>query len=124
MQDYLDKKKKEIQIANDNENFLINLRRLTNVGTFKKYIEYYLVSTGYVHPGLTFIVRQLQSSEKGLPLEIYFFSNEQVWKTYEQIQSDIFDHIFAIVPEFNLKIFQNPSGNDIVDAFKDTKKIF
>jgi miniconductance mechanosensitive channel len=61
---------------------------------------------------MTFLVRQLQPSEKGLPLEIYVFSNDQEWANYESIQADIFDHVLAVVSEFNLKIFQNPTGDD------------
>jgi miniconductance mechanosensitive channel len=62
---------------------------------------------------MTFIVRQLQPSDKGLPIEIYVFSKEIAWVNYENLQSDIFDHIFAVVPEFGLKVFQVPSGNDL-----------
>ncbi len=110
---YMEEKKTVIKTHNNNEAHYVNQRHLTNVGTFKKYVENYLRSTGFVKEDMTFIVRQLQSNEKGLPIEIYFFCNEQEWATYEQIQADIFDHIFAIVPQFGLRVFQSPSGHNL-----------
>ncbi|MEE9463034.1 MAG: mechanosensitive ion channel family protein, partial [Bacteroidales bacterium] len=74
--------------------------------------EEYLLQHPKIHNDMTFLVRQLQPDEKGLPLEIYVFSNDQAWANYEAIQSDIFDHILAVLPEFDLKVFQNPSGRD------------
>jgi miniconductance mechanosensitive channel len=112
IQDYMKEKKEEIRSANPEGEIPVNQRRLTNVGTFRKYIEAYLHSHPKIHKNMTFLVRQLQPSEKGLPIEIYVFSNDQAWANYEAIQADIFDHIFAIVPEFNLKVFQNPTGDD------------
>ncbi len=67
----------------------------------------------FVHKGMTIMVRQLASGENGLPLEIYCFTNDTRWANYEAIQSDIFDHIFAVAPEFGLRIFQKPSGHDM-----------
>ncbi len=67
-----------------------------------------------VNSDLTYMVRQLQPTEKGIPLEVYFFSREKDWVPYEKIQADVFDHIFAVVPYFGLKVFQNPSSEDIV----------
>ena len=72
----------------------------------------YLHDNNKIHDDMTFLVRQLQPTEKGLPLEIYVFSNDQAWENYEAIQSDIFDHLLAIIPEFGLRIFQNPTGDD------------
>lgn len=112
IQDYMKEKKEEIQASNPEGEIPVNQRRLTNVGTFRKYIEAYLQNHPKIHKDMTFLVRQLQPSEKGLPIEIYVFSNDQAWANYEAIQADIFDHIFAIVPEFNLKVFQNPTGDD------------
>jgi miniconductance mechanosensitive channel len=109
---YMAEKKKEIQENNPKGEISVNQRRLTNVGTFRKYVEAYLHENPKINREMTFLVRQLQASEKGLPLEIYVFSNDQEWANYEAIQADIFDHIFAIAPEFNLKIFQNPTGDD------------
>lgn len=115
---YIVEKKKEIKQANPENEIPVNQKRLTNIGTFRKYIEAYLQNHPKIHKNMTFLVRQLQPSEKGLPIEIYVFSNDQEWANYEAIQSDIFDHILAIVPEFNLKVFQNPTGDD----FKNLNK--
>ncbi len=109
---YIVEKKAEIKQANPENEIPVNQKRLTNIGTFRKYIEAYLKNHPKIHNDMTFLVRQLQPSEKGLPIEIYVFSNDQEWANYEAIQSDIFDHILAIVPEFNLKVFQNPTGDD------------
>jgi len=109
---YIAKKKEEIKQANPENEIPVNQKRLTNIGIFRKYIEAYLEVHPKIHNNMTFLVRQLQPSEKGLPIEIYVFSNDQEWANYEAIQSDIFDHILAIVPEFNLKVFQNPTGDD------------
>jgi len=90
-----------------------DIRRLTNVGTFRAYVVAYLKAHPKVHEaGYTLIVRQLAPSASGLPIEIYCFSNDQDWTRYEGIQSDIFDHIFAMVPEFGLRLFQDPTGAD------------
>lgn len=112
LKDYMIEKKNEIRANNPEGEIPVNQRRLTNVGTFRKYVEAYLQEHPKIHNEMTFLVRQLQVSEKGLPLEIYVFSNDQEWANYEAIQADIFDHILAIVPEFNLRIFQNPTGDD------------
>jgi miniconductance mechanosensitive channel len=93
---------------------LINGRRMTNLGTFRAYVEAYLRNHPMIHDGLTFLIRQLHPTEKGLPIEIYVFSKDQRWVQYEAIQSDIFDHIIAVVPEFELRIFQQPTGQDVV----------
>lgn len=112
IKDYMIEKKAEIRANNPEGEIPVNQKRLTNVGTFRKYVEAYLHENPKIHDGMTFLVRQLQASEKGLPLEIYVFSNDQEWANYEAIQADIFDHILAIVPEFNLRVFQNPTGDD------------
>lgn len=91
---------------------LVNGRRLTNLGTFRKYVEAYLHNNDKIHDDMTFLVRQLQPSERGIPLEIYVFSNDQAWANYEAIQADIFDHLLAVIPEFGLKVFQDPTGDD------------
>lgn len=89
-----------------------NTRRLTNVGTFRAYVETYLKSHPHIHKGMTLLVRQLQPSREGLPIEIYCFTNTTVWAQYEGIQSDMFDHLLALLPEFDLKVFQDPTGSD------------
>jgi miniconductance mechanosensitive channel len=91
----------------------VNGRRMTNVGTFRAYIQNYLDNHPSINHSMITMVRQLQPGEHGLPIEVYAFTNTTRWVDYERIQSDIFDHILAVVPEFDLKIFQSPTGNDI-----------
>ena len=114
--EYIDRKQKEVSEHNQTNNIdtseLINGRSLTNIGTFRVYIEAYLKNNSLIHKEMTFMVRQLAPTEKGLPMQIYVFSNDIDWVRYEGIQSSIFDHLFAVVPEFGLRIFQNPTGKD------------
>ncbi|MEE4214001.1 MAG: mechanosensitive ion channel domain-containing protein [Bacteroidales bacterium] len=116
LRDYIDNKEKDLENFNKEHNIddsvLVNGRRMTNVGTFRAYINAYLKQHPKIHNDMTFLVRQLPVSEKGLPIEIYVFSKVQEWAKYEAIQADIFDHLLAVVPEFGLRIFQNPTGND------------
>ncbi|WP_448213987.1 mechanosensitive ion channel family protein [Colwellia sp. MEBiC06753] len=90
----------------------VNQRQLTNLGTFRAYVEAYLKQHESVHHGMTCMVRQLASTPTGIPLELYFFTNDPSWITYEGIQADIFDHLYAIAPEFGLRVFQHPTGFD------------
>jgi miniconductance mechanosensitive channel len=90
----------------------INQRRQTNLGIFRAYVAAYLRHNEQINQELTFLVRHLQPTPHGLPLEIYVFCKDKVWANYEGIQADIFDHLLAILPEFELRIFQNPSGHD------------
>ena len=116
LSDYIDKKTQEIDKHNSNKKLdrdtMINGRSLTNIGTFRAYVESYLRQNNNIHNEMTFLVRQLSPQSDGLPIEIYVFSNDTNWVSYESIQSDIFDHLLAIIPEFDLKVFQNPTGND------------
>jgi len=91
----------------------VNLRRLTNIGTFRAYIFHYLKNHPKIHNEMTLIVRQLQSGNNGVPIEVYAFCNDTNWFNYESIQSDIFDHLFAIAPEFGLQVYQSPAGTDV-----------
>jgi miniconductance mechanosensitive channel len=113
---YLSSRKSEINEWNTQQDVSsasnINGRRLTNVGTFRAYLRSWLAANPAVHEDMTFLVRQLPSDEFGLPIEIYIFSKEQRWVQYEGIMADIFDHIFAVLPEFNLRAFQRPAGAD------------
>lgn len=95
-----------------------NRRRLTNVGTFRAYVDSYLRNHPQIHQKMTLLVRQLQPGREGLPIELYCFTNTTAWSDYESIQSDIFDHIIALLPEFGLKVFQDPTGSD----FKQLKQ--
>ena len=94
-----------------------NTRRSTNIGTFRAYVEAYLHSHPRIHQDMTIMVRQLPPEPEGLPLEIYCFTNTTAWAVYEGIQADIFDHLYAILPEFDLRVFQSPSGQDLHICF-------
>jgi miniconductance mechanosensitive channel len=117
LQPYLEEKLAEI--AKENEalgqdlGVLGNGRRLTNLGTFRAYVVAYLREHPKIHQNMTFLVRQLQPTEHGLPLEVYVFTNDTRWAVYEGIQADIFDHLVAMIPQFGLRVFQQPSGYDL-----------
>lgn len=114
LEDYLCNKEKELDEWNKEKVVVTNKRRLTNLGTFRAYLEAYLRSNPNISQKFSLMVRQLQPGEFGLPLEIYCFSNNTAWVAYEGIQSDIFDHLLAIMPEFDLRVFQQPSGSDFM----------
>lgn len=115
---YLSQKLEEIREANArvpetaDPSVPANTRNLTNIGTFRAYCVAYLKANRKIHQGMTMLVRQLDPKATGLPLEIYVFTNDTRWAVYENIQSDIFDHLFAIMPEFGLAPFQEPSGRN------------
>lgn len=114
---YLQQKLDEVKKYNE-ENGLdmslrINGRRLTNIGTFRAYLLNYLKNHPQIHQELTLMVRQMEASANGIPLEIYAFTKTTEWAVYEGIQSDIFDHIFAVLPEFGLRVHQSPTGYDV-----------
>jgi len=92
----------------------VNLRRLTNIGTFRAYAYNYLKHHPRIHQDMTLLVRQLGSGPDGVPLEVYCFTNTTEWSAYEGIQGDVFDHLLAIVPEFGLRLFQKPAGADLI----------
>ena len=100
------------QLLNAPESVL-NHRRMTNIGTFRAYLNEYLRHHPRIRKDMTLMVRQLAPDDHGLPIEIYAFTNTVVWLEYESIQADIFDHIFAVIEEFGLRIHQSPTGNDI-----------
>lgn len=122
LKNYIDNTQEELIKYNTAENIdasiLVNGRRQTNLGVFRAYLSAYLQRNPDLNPDMTMLVRQLQPGESGIPIEIYVFSKLQDWKPYEDIQSDIFDHILASVPEFELKVFQNPSGSDFLSLGK------
>ncbi|WP_338574179.1 mechanosensitive ion channel family protein [Erwinia billingiae] len=91
----------------------LNGRHMTNIGTFRAWLEAWLKSHPQIHKDMTLMVRQLAPGSEGLPIEIYVFTNTTVWLEYEKIQSDIFDHIFALLHEFGLRVHQTPTGNDM-----------
>jgi miniconductance mechanosensitive channel len=94
----------------------LNERKLTNIGTFRAYVAAYLKSLPKIHGKFTFLIRQLQPGQVGLPIQIYIFTDTTNWVEYEGIQSDIFDHLLASLPEFGLRVFQEPSGHDVAAA--------
>ncbi|WP_376707908.1 mechanosensitive ion channel family protein [Parashewanella spongiae] len=116
LKQYLPKIEAEISEINahtsDIDN-LVNGRRLTNLGTLRAYLREYLADHQNVHKGMTLLVRQLAPTQTGIPIELYIFTNDTRWAVYEDIQADIFDHIFAILPEFDLRAYQAPSGADV-----------
>jgi miniconductance mechanosensitive channel len=116
--DYITEKEREIEEYNAvnriDQSVKVNGRALTNIGVFRVYIHQYLMRHPKIHKGMTVMVRQLAPGETGLPLEVYAFVNETSWVVYEGVQSDIFDHIFAVASEFGLRVFQNPSGHDML----------
>jgi len=113
---YIQNRQEEILVYNKkhqvDESKLVNGRRLTNIGVFRSYVEAYLRQHPMIHKDMTFLIRQLSPSENGLPIEIYVFCKDTNWTAYEAIQADIFDHILAVVSEFDLRVFQEPSGSD------------
>jgi len=117
LNDYLTKTQQEIIKFNAehtvNPNNLVNGQHITNIGTFRIYAEKYLENNPHINTNLTFMVRQLQATESGLPVEIYVFSKEKGLKKFEEVAADIFDHLLAAVPYFDLEIFQSPSGSDM-----------
>jgi len=117
LKDYIKAKEAELKAYNEALHAPgesgVNLRRLTNIGTFRAYIYNYLKHHPKIHDQMTLMVRQLQPGTEGLPIEIYCFSNDTDWGAYEGIQADIFDHVFAIAPEFGLRLYQRPAGADL-----------
>lgn len=120
LHDYLEDKLVEIEKHNttidQNAEMSLNRRRLTNIGTFRAYALAYLRAHPKIRNDLSLMVRQLQPTTEGFPIEIYCFTNTTVWADYEGIQSDIFDHLYSIMPEFDLKPFQQVSGRDLAYA--------
>ena len=117
LKDYIDKTEKVVELYNKehhiDNSILVNGRRQTNLGVFRAYLNSYLKSLPTINQELTCMVRQLQPTETGIPLELYFFSAIKDWVPYEEVQADVFDHVLAIIPEFGLRVFQNPSGEDL-----------
>lgn len=117
LQTYLDERMREIEAWNAEHEFdhssPVNGRRMTNLGTFRAYVEQYLRGISKIRKDMTFLVRQLPPGPAGIPIEIYCFSGELRWVQYEGVISDIFDHLLAVVGEFGLRVYQQPSGEDL-----------
>ena len=114
--DYIDRTEKVIKDYNETQQIdnsvLVNGRRQTNLGVFRAYLNAYLHNLPTVNDEMTILVRHLQPTDHGIPVELYFFTRTTDWAPYEQIQADVFDHLLAIVPEFDLRVFQSPTGAD------------
>ncbi|MEA2068432.1 MAG: mechanosensitive ion channel [Verrucomicrobiota bacterium] len=118
LKEYVEKTQEKIDTANAEQGIdlsatVVNGRRQTNLGIFRAYLVQYLRSHPKIHTGMTFLVRHLQPTPQGLPIEIYVFSSDKNWANYEGIQADIFDHVLAAIPEFDLCVYQQPSGTDV-----------
>ncbi len=120
LKDYIEQRQTEIDNYNNefgvDQSVVVNGRRMTNLGVFRKYLENYCIRHPKLNTEMTFLVRHLQPSEKGIPIQVYVFSKEKNWAVYEEIQADLFDHILAVIPEFDLRVFQEPSGDDVQTA--------
>ncbi|MBD8525705.1 mechanosensitive ion channel family protein [Pseudomarimonas arenosa] len=120
IEDYLVRKKGELERWNESLRDAalepVNTRRLTNLGTFRAYVEAYLRTHPKIHQNMTLLVRQLAPGPTGIPIELYCFTNTTAWAEYEGVQSDIFDHLLAILDEFDLRVFQEPGGADLRQA--------
>lgn len=120
IKDYIVDKQLEIDKHNQtysvDTSLLINGRRMTNLGVFRIYVTNYLKKHPRVNQEMTLMVRQMTPTENGIPLEVYCFANTVKWLEYEPIQADIFDHLFATIPFFGLKVFQNPTGKDLISV--------
>ncbi len=116
VKDYVEITQKELEAYNKelgiDNSILVNGKRQTNLGVFRAYLREYLRNHPFINSEMTFLVRQLQPTETGIPIEIYVFSKIQEWAKYEDLQSDVFDHMLAVIPEFDLRVFQNPTGDD------------
>ncbi|WP_066316445.1 mechanosensitive ion channel family protein [Bacillus sp. FJAT-29814] len=125
LSDYIINKEREIEEYNAkneiNRSNPVNGRTMTNIGVFRAYISNYLQHHRGINQDMTLMVRQLAPTEYGLPIEIYAFTNDIRWAVYESVQADIFDHLFAVAPEFGLRLFQNPSGNDFKTMVEETR---
>jgi miniconductance mechanosensitive channel len=124
LQPYLERKRREVEDTNitlvqrlgDLAQQPANQRRLTNLGTFRAYVDAYLRQHPGIHQGMTLMVRAMEPSSEGVPMELYCFTNTTQWVAYEGIQSDLFDHLLAILPEFGLRLYQRPAGGDLQHA--------
>lgn len=122
LKEFIEEREQEIERYNREHGYIgeeaINARRQTNIGLYRRYIEYYLRNNEHVNRSMPLVVRQLSPSEIGVPVEIYCFTKTKEWNAYEGITADIFDHIFAVTHYFELTIFENPSGRDLKGILK------
>ena len=118
LSDYIEHKEQELVEYNERHGIAevdepVNGRHQTNLGVFRAYLERYLREQATVNTDMMLMVRHLQPTPTGIPVQLYFFSNRVEWTAYERVQADVFDHVLAVIPEFGLRVFQSPSGNDV-----------
>ncbi|MEL7312575.1 MAG: mechanosensitive ion channel domain-containing protein, partial [Pseudomonadota bacterium] len=115
LRDYIDQKRAELAASNEKleDDGNVNARRLTNLGTFRAYIVAYLKHHPAINANMTLLVRQLDPTPTGIPLEVYAFTRSTDWAEHEGVKSDVFDHLLAIAGDFDLRVFQSPSGSDL-----------
>ncbi len=122
LRDYMRERRAEIdlynaaKVASGDPSVVPEIRRLTNLGTFRAYVQRYLETHPQTHKEMTLLVRQLEPGPQGVPIEMYCFSNDTAWANYEGFQADVFDHLISILPEFGLRAFQAPTGKDFAKA--------
>ncbi|MEF1220722.1 mechanosensitive ion channel, partial [Photobacterium damselae] len=104
-------KEKKDELNRSGNPYLVN--SLTNITVFRAYLEAFLQQNTHLRKDMTFLVRELEPTAQGLPIQIYVFANDTRWAYYEGIQADIFDHVFAVLPQFGLAAFQSPAASDI-----------
>src|SRR5690606_14361319 len=125
VRDHVETRQQEIEDYNERNNIetsvLINGRRMTNVGVFRKYIENYLRNHPKIKQDMTMMVRQLATENKGIPLEIYCFTATTCWAACATIQSDFFDHLYSTASFFDIESFQEPGGKDFAGLFNRTE---
>jgi miniconductance mechanosensitive channel len=125
VKDYLSERQQDIQKFNQkseaDKELALNGRNLTNLGVFRRYIDIYLENHPQLNQEMMVMSRQLQPTAQGIPLEIYAFSQDKVWKNYERVMADIFDHLLSAIPYFNLECYEYPSGKDIQNSFRPEK---
>lgn len=121
LKDYITAKLQELEYCYTDHQTPLDGQRMTNVGTFREYMELWIAKNPDVAQDMTHMVRQLQPGPTGLPLEIYCFSARQKWLEYERVQADLFDHLYAVLPLFNLRIFQYPSEGWLAENGPDVK---
>ena len=117
VKDYIEQRSNEIEEYNNAKGFDVSMpvngRRMTNLGIFRRYVEFYIRNNPNINTNLIHMVRHLQPTERGIPVEVYCFSALKGWVDYEGVQADLFDHILSIAPYFELRVFQSPSGDDV-----------
>lgn len=127
IKNYIEAKEKEISTYNEEKkvdpSVLVNGRKQTNIGVFRQYLKSYLRARPDINNDMTFLVRQLDPTEKGIPIQVYVFTTTTEWAKYEDIQADVFDHILAVIPVFGLKVFQFPSSGVISGILSEKSKV-